>query len=128
MDSTVLSKPESRLKGYLLYFLKLGTIGFGGPIALVGRMQKDLVEEKGWVTPEVYKEGLALAQLSPGPLAAQLAIYLGWAREGVTGATGVGIAFVIPSFLMVVALAALYLHYGGVPWIQKLFFGLSSGG
>ncbi|HJT25250.1 MAG TPA: chromate transporter, partial [bacterium] len=71
------------LRGYLLYFLRLGTVGFGGPIALVGRMQKDLVEERGWVTPEVYKEGLVLSQLHPGPLAAQLAIYLGWARGGV---------------------------------------------
>lgn len=114
------------LRGYLLYFLRLGTVGFGGPIALVGRMQKDLVEERGWVTPEVYKEGLVLSQLHPGPLAAQLAIYLGWARGGVVGATLVGLAFVIPSFLMVVALAALYLHYGGLPWIQKLFYGIGA--
>lgn len=114
------------LRSYLLYFLKLGTVGFGGPIALAGRMQKDLVEEKGWVTPEVYKEGMTIAQLSPGPLAAQLAIYLGWARGGVPGATLVGLAFVLPSFLMVVVLAALYLHYGGLPWIQKLFYGIGA--
>ena len=89
-------------------------------------MQKDLVEERGWVTPEVYKEGMTIAQLSPGPLAAQLAIYLGWARGGMVGATLVGLAFVLPSFLMVVALAALYLHYGGLPWIQKLFYGIGA--
>ncbi len=127
MDSTPAHfKPESSLKGYLLYFLKLGTVGFGGPIALVGRMQKDLVEERGWVTPEVYKEGLTLAQLSPGPLAAQLAIYLGWSRAGVVGASLIGLAFVLPSFLMVVALAALYLHFGGLPWIQKAFYGIGA--
>src|SRR5258708_3826580 len=127
MDSTQdQSKPKSLLKSYLFYFLKLGTIGFGGPIALVGRMQKDLVEERGWVAPEVYKEGLTLAQLSPGPLAAQLAIYLGWSRAGVLGATLVGVAFVIPSFLMVVVLAALYLHYGGLPWIEKAFYGIGA--
>jgi chromate transporter len=114
------------LRDYVLYFLKLGTVGFGGPIALVGRMQKDLVEDKGWVTPEVYKEGLVLSQLHPGPLAAQLAIYLGWARAGFWGATLVGIAFVLPSFLMVIILAALYLHYGGLPWIQKLFYGIGA--
>ena len=114
------------LKDFILYFLRLGTVGFGGPIALVGRMQKELVEERRWVTPEVYKEGMTLAQLSPGPLAAQLAIYLGWARSGIPGATLVGLAFVLPSFLMVLALAALYLHYGGLPWIQKLFYGIGA--
>src|SRR5579859_7376171 len=127
MDSArKIPAPKNLLGEYVLYFLKLGTIGFGGPIALAGRMQKDLVEEKGWVTSEVYKEGLTLAQLSPGPLAAQLAIYLGWARAGVLGATLVGLAFVLPSFLMVVALAALYLHYGGLAWIQKVFYGVGA--
>ena len=83
------------------YFLRLGTVGFGGPIALVGFMQRDLVEERGWFTPAEYREGLALAQLAPGPLAAQLAMYLGWARGGAVGAALVGFAFVLPSFLMV---------------------------
>src|SRR5215218_1958900 len=93
--------PPVKLRQLVGYFLRLGTFGFGGPIALAGYMQRDLVERRRWVSPEDYKEGLALAQLAPGPLAAQLAIYLGWVRGGVTGATLVGLAFVLPSFLMV---------------------------
>src|SRR5580765_2536601 len=91
------------------YFLWLGTVGFGGPIALAGRMQQDLVEQRGWVSREDYVEGLALAQLAPGPLAAQLAMYLGFVRAGWLGTTLVGIAFVLPSFLMVLALSAAYM-------------------
>jgi chromate transporter len=108
------------------YFLRLGTIGFGGPIALVGFMQRDLVEERGWFTPTEYREGLALAQLAPGPLAAQLAMYLGWARGGALGAAAVGLAFVLPSFLMVLALAAAYLRLGGLPWMQGAFYGIGA--
>ena len=108
------------------YFLKLGAVGFGGPIALVGYMQRDLVEARRWVTREDYKEGLALAQLMPGPLAAQLAIYLGWVRGGVLGATLVGLAFVLPSFLMVLALSAAYVQYGGMPWMQGAFYGVGA--
>src|SRR6266702_8967768 len=91
----------------VLYFLRLGTFGFGGPIALAGHMQKDLVDERHWFSKEDYLEGLAFSQLSPGPLAAQLAMYLGWIRGGTIGASVVGIAFILPSFLMVLALAAL---------------------
>src|SRR5918911_900990 len=86
------------MRQFLLYFLKLGTFGFGGPIALAGYMQKELVEERRWISKQDYLEGLALAQLMPGPLAAQLAIYLGWVRAGVVGATLVRLAFVLPSF------------------------------
>src|SRR5438876_11337962 len=110
----------------LLYFLRLGTTGFGGPIALVGYMQRDLVEKRRWISRQDYVEGLALAQLAPGPLAAQLAIYLGWVRGGVTGATLVGVAFVLPSFLMVLALSALYLSYGGLAWMQGAFYGIGA--
>src|SRR5262250_406221 len=85
------------LPRFVGYFLWLGTVGFGGPIALAGHMQQDLVDERGWVSKQDYVEGLALAQLAPGPLAAQLAIYLGYIRAGVLGATAVGIAFVLPS-------------------------------
>src|SRR5213596_2732012 len=108
------------------YFLRLGALGFGGPIALCGYMQRDLVEQRGWIAPEDYKQGLALAQLAPGPLAAQLAIYLGWVRGGVMGATLVGIAFVAPSFLMVLALSALYVKFGGLAWMQALFYGIGA--
>src|SRR5215471_2273224 len=110
----------------LLYFLRLGTFGFGGPIALAGYMQRDLVEERRWLSKQDYVEGLALAQLAPGPLAAQLAIYLGWVRGRVLGATLVGIAFVLPSFLMVLALSALYLRYGGIAWMQGVFYGVGA--
>jgi chromate transporter len=93
------------LARFAKYFLWLGTVGFGGPIALAGRMQQDLVDGRGWISQEDYVEGLAFAQLAPGPLAAQLAMYLGYVRAGILGSTLVGIAFVLPSFLMVLALS-----------------------
>jgi len=108
------------------YFLRLGTFGFGGPIALAGRMQKDLVDERHWFSKQDYLEGLAFSQLSPGPLAAQLAMYLGWLRAGTLGATTAGIAFILPSFLMVLALAALYVHVGSLSWIQGMFYGIGA--
>jgi chromate transporter len=108
------------------YFLWLGTVGFGGPIALAGHMQQDLVDERGWVSKEDYLEGLALTQLAPGPLAAQLAIYLGYVRAGVLGATAVGVAFVLPSFLMVLALSSAYVRFGGLAWMQGMFYGIGA--
>ena len=99
------------------YFLKLGTLGFGGPVALVGYMHRDLVEQRAWITESDYKEGLALAQLAPGPLAAQLGIYIGYVHYRFLGATLVGLAFVFPSFLMVVALGWTYALYGGLTWM-----------
>ncbi|HWL87212.1 MAG TPA: chromate transporter [Polyangiaceae bacterium] len=110
----------------VLYFLRLGALGFGGPIALAGYMQRDLVEHRRWIAKQDYVEGLALAQLSPGPLAAQLAMYLGWVRGGALGAAAVGAAFVLPSFVVVVALAWPYLHYGGLPWMQGIFYGVGA--
>jgi chromate transporter len=109
-----------------LYFLRLGTFGFGGPIALVGYMQRDLVEERRWFSKDDYLQGLAFCQLSPGPLAAQLAIYLGWLQYGVFGGTLTGIAFILPSFLMVVALAAFYVRFGSLSWIQGAFYGIGA--
>src|SRR5213594_1130902 len=100
------------LRGLLRYFLRLGTLGFGGPIALAGAMQRDLVEERRWVSRQDYLEGLALAQLAPGPLAAQLAIYLGYLRGGTLGASLVGLAFIGPSFLMVLAISSAYVRFG----------------
>jgi chromate transporter len=108
------------------YFLRLGATGFGGPIALVGFMQRDLVEERRWFTPAEYRDGLALAQLAPGPLAAQLAMYLGWARAGALGAAQVGLAFVLPSFAMVLVLAAAYIRFGGLPWMRGAFYGIGA--
>ncbi len=114
------------LRAFLLYFLRLGALGFGGPIALAGYMQRDLVETRGWIEKKDYDEGLALAQLSPGPLAAQLAIYLGWLRGRVLGAALVSLAFIAPSFVMVVALSALYVSFGGLPWMQGAFYGVGA--
>jgi chromate transporter len=114
------------LQGLLRYFLGLGTFGFGGPIALIGYMQRDLVERRRWFSKQDYGEGLALAQLAPGPLAAQLAIYLGWLKAGTLGATLVAGAFIVPSFLMVVALSAFYVRYGGLAWMQGLFYGIGA--
>jgi chromate transporter len=108
------------------YMLKLGTVGFGGPVALVGYMHRDLVEERQWITEADYKEGLALSQLMPGPLAAQLGIYLGYVHYGITGATLAGIAFVLPSFLMVIALGVAYVAYGGLTWMQAVFYGVGA--
>jgi chromate transporter len=108
------------------YFLKLGATGFGGPVALVGYMQRDLVTERKWISLEDYKEGLTLAQLAPGPLAAQLAIYLGYVHYKITGATIAGIAFILPSFLMVLAIGIAYGYYGGLPWMQAVFYGVGA--
>jgi chromate transporter len=104
------------------YTLKLGAIGFGGPIALVGYMQRDLVERRRWLRQSDYDEGLALAQLAPGPLAAQLAIYLGYVRHGSVGAAVVGTAFVLPSLLIVLAFSALYVRVGGSSVLQAVFY------
>jgi chromate transporter len=106
--------------------VKLGILGFGGPIALAGAMQRDLVDRQQWVSLQEYKEGLALAQLAPGPLAAQLAIYLGWARFRVLGATLVAFAFILPSLLMVLGLAALYIRFSGLSWMQGVFYGVGA--
>ena len=108
------------------YMLALGTWGFGGPVALVGYMYRDLVEKRHWIAESDYKEGMALAQLMPGPLAAQLAIYLGYVHYRVWGATLVGLAFVLPSFLMVVAIGAAYTAYGGIAWMQAVFYGVGA--
>jgi chromate transporter len=108
------------------YMLALGAWGFGGPVALVGYMYRDLVEQRRWISESDYKEGLALAQLMPGPLAAQLAIYLGYVHYRVRGATLAGLAFVLPSFLMVVAIGAVYTAFGGIAWMQAVFYGVGA--
>jgi chromate transporter len=126
MTAEVSSTPRYTLWQLVLYMLRLGTLGFGGPVALVGYMHRDLVERRGWISEADYKEGLALAQLAPGPLAAQLAIYLGYVHYRILGATLIGLAFVIPSFLMVVALGWAYVHFGGLSWMQAVFYGVGA--
>src|SRR5690242_7034251 len=110
----------------LRYFLYLGSLGFGGPVALVGYMQRDLVEQRGWFTREEYMKSLALAQLAPGPLAAQLAICLGFVHSKVRGATLVSLAFILPSFVMTVGLGWLYVRFGGLSWMQAAFYGVGA--
>ncbi len=121
--------PESpRVSLYQLstYFLRLGALGFGGPVALVAAMRQDLVETRGWVSEEEYKIGLALSQLAPGPLAAQLAIYLGYSQFGILGATLTGICFFLPSFFIVVLLGWAYTSFGGLPWMKAVFYGVGA--
>src|SRR5260370_1444817 len=120
--------PDYSLGQLLGYALKLGTVGFGGPVALVGYMHRDLVERRKWISEADYKEGLTLAQLMPGPLAAQLAIYLGYVHYRIPGATVVGVAFVLPSFLMVLALGWAYQRNEGLPWRQSVFYGVGASG
>ncbi len=119
-------QPVYTLQQLMAYFFKLGYSGFGGPVALVGYMHRDLVEKRKWITEEDYKEGLALAQLAPGPLAAQLGIYLGFVHYRIFGATLAGIAFVLPSFLMVVGIGMAYKVFGGLPWMQAIFYGVGA--
>ncbi len=119
-------QPSYSLPELVAYALRLGSVGFGGPVALVGYMYRDLVERRRWISEPDYKEGLTLAQLMPGPLAAQLAMYLGFVHYRLLGATLVGAAFVLPSFLMVVALGWAYVRYGGLPWMQAVFYGVGA--
>src|SRR5687767_8538982 len=121
-----MDRPAYSLGQLVAYFLGLGTYGFGGPVALVGYMHRDLVERRGWIAEPDYREGIALAQLAPGPLAAQLSIYLGYVHYRILGATLAGIAFVIPSFLMVLALGYFYVQAGGLPWMQAIFYGIGA--
>jgi len=120
------SAPGYTLKQLVQYFLKLGYAGFGGPVALVGYMYLDLVEKRKWISEEEYKDGLALAQLAPGPLAAQLSIYIGYIHYKVLGATLAGLAFVLPSFIMVVVIGIAYKMFGGLPWMQAIFYGVGA--
>ncbi len=121
-----MNQPSYPLRSLAVYFLKLGTWGFGGPVALVGYMHRDLVERRRWIAEDDYREGLALAQLAPGPLAAQLGIYLGYVHYGIWGASLCGLAFVLPSFLMVLALGVAYVAGEGLPWMQGVFYGVGA--
>lgn len=118
--------PAYSLWQLVRYMLRLGSLGFGGPVALAGYMHRDLVDARQWISDADYKEGLALAQLMPGPLAAQLAMYVGYVHYRTIGATLVGLAFVLPSFLMVVAIGWAYVRYGGLPWMQSVFYGVGA--
>jgi chromate transporter len=118
--------PARTTWGLVRYFLYLGSLGFGGPVALIGYMQRDLVERRAWFSKADYFKGLTLSQLAPGPLAAQLAMCLGYVHGGLAGATLIGLAFVLPSFVMTLALGAIYVAYGGLGWMQAAFYGVGA--
>ena len=121
---SVESPPRLSLGQIAGYFLRLGTTGFGGPIALAGYMQRDLVERRRWFTQEEYLQGLAVSQTLPGPLAAQLAMWLGYVRRGFWGAVAAAVPFILPPFLIVSIVAALYVAFRGTTVIQALFYGI----
>src|SRR5258708_6849746 len=114
------------MRGLFLYFMRLGSFGFGGPIPLAGYMPPDLIEDRGWYSEAEYQQGLAVAQTMPGPLAAQLAMWLGYLERGARGALFVALPFVVPPFLFVTAVAAVYAHYQGLSQVQSVFFGVGS--
>src|SRR5215471_11988600 len=124
MGGAAVTRPTTA--ALLKYFLYLGSLGFGGPVALVCFMQRDLVERRAWFTKDEYMKSLALAQLAPGPLAAQLAICLGYVHSRVAGATLVSLAFILPSFVMTVVISWLYVRFGGLPWMQAAFYGVGA--
>src|SRR5215211_8111329 len=119
------SAPERSLPRLVRYFAGLGSFGFGGPIALAGYMHRDLVEGRRWYTEDEYQQGLAISQAMPGPLAAQLAMWLGYLERGWMGALAVALPFVVPPFLIVTAIAVLYAHYQGLALVQNIFFGVA---
>ncbi|MBI3441486.1 MAG: chromate transporter, partial [Proteobacteria bacterium] len=118
--------PDYTLWQLMAYMLKLGTIGFGGPVALVEHMRCDLVEDRRWISDIDYKEGLVLSKIAPGPMATQLSIYLGYVHYRILGATLSGLAFVLPSFLMVLGIGWAYVRFGGLPWMEAVFYGVGA--
>ena len=117
--------PRRPIREIVLYFLRLGTIGFGGPVALVGQMEKELVGDKGWLTREEMRDAIAVSQSLPGPLAIQVGIFIAYLRGGFWAAWAGGWAFILPNFLIVACLGALYVHFGGLSWMTAVFYGVS---
>jgi len=107
------------------YYLRLGLLGFGGPVALVGQMEREMVGERKWLTKEEMREGIAVCQSLPGPLAIQVGIWISYIRGGFWGAWAGGWAFILPNFVIVAAMGALYVHFGGLPWVTAMFYGVS---
>ena len=120
-----LPKQAARIRDLVIYFLRLGTLGFGGPVALCGLMEKELVQERGWLTKQEMRDAIAVSQSLPGPLAIQVGIFAAYLRGGFWGAWAGGWAFILPNFLIVAALGALYIHFGGLSWMTAIFYGVS---
>ena len=114
-----------RIRDLVRYYLRLGTLGFGGPVALCGQMERELVEERKWVTKDELREGIAVCQSMPGPLAIQVGIYVSYLRGGFWGAWAGGWAFILPNFVFVAILGALYVHFGGLSPVRAIFYGVS---
>ncbi len=119
------SRPRVRIRDLVRYYLRLGTIGFGGPVALCGQMEKELVQERKWLSKEELREGIAVCQSLPGPLAIQVGIYVSYLRGGFWGAWAGGWAFILPNFVIVATLGALYVHFGGLSPVRAIFYGVS---
>jgi len=113
------------LRDLVRYFLRLGLMGFGGPVALVGQMERELVGDKKWLTKEEMREGIAVCQSLPGPLAIQVGIWISYIRGGFWGAWAGGWAFILPNFIIVAGLATLYVHFEGLPAVAAIFYGVS---
>jgi chromate transporter len=124
MESTS-RPPRVRIRDLVWYYLRLGTLGFGGPVALCGQMERELVQDRKWVTKEEMREAIAVCQSLPGPLAIQVGIFISYIRGGFWGAWAGGWAFILPNFVIVVALAALYVHFGGLSLVTAIFYGVS---
>jgi chromate transporter len=118
-------KGAPRIRDLVGYFLRLGSLGFGGPVALCGLMEKELVQDRGWLTRQEMRDAIAISQSLPGPLAIQVGIFASYLRGGFWGAWAGGWAFILPNFLIVAALAALYVHFGGLSWMTAIFYGVS---
>ena len=113
------------IRDLVMYYLRLGAIGFGGPVALVGQMEKELVQERGWLTKDEFREGVAVCQSLPGPLAIQVGIFISYIRGGFWGAWAGGWAFILPNFIFVAALGALFVYFGDLPPVKAIFYGVS---
>jgi chromate transporter len=118
-------KKAPRIRDLVIYFFRLGTLGFGGPVALCGLMEKELVQDRGWLTKQEMRDAIAVSQSLPGPLAIQVGIFAAYLRGGFWGAWAGGWAFILPNFLIVAALGALYVHFGGLSWMTAIFYGVS---
>jgi chromate transporter len=124
MDSPT-PAPRVRIRDLVLYYLRLGTVGFGGPVALCGQMERELVQERRWLTKDEMREAIAVCQSLPGPLAIQVGIFVSYLRGGFWGAWAGGWAFILPNFVIVSALGALYVHFGGLSLVTAIFYGVS---
>src|SRR6201987_2244522 len=122
---TVPTNPHGRIAEIVLYFLRRGLLGFGGPVALVGQMERELVAGRGWLSKDQRREAIAICQSLPGPLAIQVGIYASYLRAGFWGAWAGGWAFILPNFLIVAALGALYVYLGELRPVTAIFYGVS---